>query len=133
MKTIGAYNAKPTSGGFGTSGEPDRIVCIKGQFVGIEVKREGKEPTAIQQRRMAAITAAGGTCFWGTADKVIEEIKAWLATFENPSRNTSNHPLQSPAKDAAGVQPLPIPESPPVAYVADVPVSLAGIAGRRSK
>lgn len=83
---LGAYNCKPTTGGYGKSGTPDRIVCYKGRFIGIEVKREGKngkivEPTALQYKRMCEIEEAGGQCFWGTAEKVIGEMKAWLASL----------------------------------------------------
>ena len=86
LTSIGAYNCKPTTGGFGQSGTPDRIVCYRGRFVGIEVKRPGKngkviEPTAIQHKRMREIEAAGGKAFWGTAEKVIGEMKAWIASL----------------------------------------------------
>lgn len=75
LKSIGAYNAKPATYGYGVSGECDRLVCIAGWFVGIEVKREGKEPTPLQQRRIANIRLASGEAFWGTAAKVIPEIE----------------------------------------------------------
>jgi Holliday junction resolvase len=61
--------------GFGKAGVPDILVCIKGQFVGIEVKREGKEPTALQKQRMQEINQAGGFTYWGTSKKVIAEIE----------------------------------------------------------
>lgn len=76
---IKAYVVKPTTFGYGGSGAPDRVCCISGTFWGIEVKREGKVPTAIQYRRMAEIRAAGGMSCWGTAEKVIGEIEAWRA------------------------------------------------------
>lgn len=77
----GIFSFAPATGGFGKSGTPDRICCYQGQFFGIEVKREGKEPTALQWKRMGEIEAAGGRAFWGTADKVIPEIKAWIASL----------------------------------------------------
>lgn len=78
LRAIGAYVVKPATYGFGASGTPDRVCCINGKFVTIEVKREGKEPTSIQERRMAEIRFAGGIAFWGTADKVISEINVWM-------------------------------------------------------
>lgn len=78
LKSIGAYVVKPTTMGFGASGTPDRVCCIGSKFVTIEVKRAGKEPTAIQDRRMAEVRAAGGWAFWGTADKIISELKGWM-------------------------------------------------------
>ena len=87
LAAIGTYNVKPTTGGFGSSGTSDRICCYKGRFFSVEVKRPGlngkrnPEPTALQWKRMAEVEAAGGTAFWGTAAKVIPEIKAWLANL----------------------------------------------------
>jgi len=78
LKEIGAYVVKPTTGGFGGSGHSDRICCINGWFVAIEAKRPGKQPTPIQWRRIYEVQAAGGQAFWGTAKKVIAEIKEWL-------------------------------------------------------
>lgn len=78
LESIGACVFKPTTGGFGASGCPDRLVCIDGIFWGIEVKREGKEPTKLQWNRIHAIqTVGGGMAVWGTAKKVIEAIEAW--------------------------------------------------------
>jgi Holliday junction resolvase len=61
--------------GFGKSGVPDIVACINGKFVSIEVKREGKEPTALQWQRMAEIDLAGGFAYWGTAARVIPLLK----------------------------------------------------------
>ena len=81
LESIGAYVVKPATFGQGKSGVPDRVCCIRRQtspawFVAIEVKRPGKKPTAIQERRMQEITEAGGIAVWGTAEKVIGELKA---------------------------------------------------------
>lgn len=75
LESIGAYIIKPTTGGFGGSGHGDRVCCINGIFCAIEVKREGKEPTPIQWRRIQEVEAAGGFAFWGTAKKVIGDMK----------------------------------------------------------
>lgn len=82
LDSIGAWYFKPTMTGFGKAGVPDIIACIGGEFISIEVKREGKEPTAIQERRMKEIRLAGGQVFWGTAQKVIPEMQAagWIGT-----------------------------------------------------
>lgn len=69
---------KPYSAGFGKSGVSDILGCYRGKFFAIEVKREGKEPTPIQWRRMREIEAAGGKAFWGTASKVIPEFEEWI-------------------------------------------------------
>lgn len=69
----------PLMAGYGASGVSDIIGCFCNKFFAIEVKRPGKEPTAIQWRRMGEIEAAGGKTFWGTAEKVIPEFEAWIA------------------------------------------------------
>lgn len=87
LAEIGAYNVKPTTGGFGSSGTADRICCYQGRFVAIEVKRPGAngkrdpEPTALQWKRIGEVQGAGGVAFWGTAEKVIGEMKAWIASL----------------------------------------------------
>lgn len=69
------WHMSPTTFGYGASGNPDIVVCLGGRFIGIEVKREGKQPTPVQIRRMEQISAAGGVAFWGTAEKVLRDIK----------------------------------------------------------
>jgi Holliday junction resolvase len=74
LASIGAYVIKPATGGFGASGHPDFVACYCGRFIGIEVKREGKEPTVLQERRLNEIQKAGGIGVWGTAAKIIGEL-----------------------------------------------------------
>lgn len=83
LKSIGAYVAKPATFGYGASGLSDRLVCIRrspdgdGAFWAIEVKREGKEPTPLQDKRLKEVEAAGGMTTWGVAAKVIHKIETW--------------------------------------------------------
>ena len=65
--------------GYGKSGAPDYLLCLKGAMFGIEVKRPGKAPTAIQTRRMNEIRKAGGHAVAGTAEVVIAALREWLA------------------------------------------------------
>ncbi len=81
LKRNKIYFLKPATGGYGESGHSDRIGCVRGNFFSIEVKREGKEPTSLQWRRIAQVTDAGGKAFWGTSEKVIPEFDAWLASL----------------------------------------------------
>lgn len=84
LKTTGAWFCKPATFGFGASGVPDIVGCYLvptygeayGRFFSIEVKREGKYPTPVQERRLKEIRKAGGLGFWGTAEKVIPELIA---------------------------------------------------------
>lgn len=74
----GCWYCCPATFGYGTSGTPDRIAVIAGKFYGFEVKREGKAPTPIQERRMREIRAAGGHAFAGTAEVLIRKIQETL-------------------------------------------------------
>lgn len=78
LTSIDALNFKPATFGMGKSGCPDRVVCYNGKFIGIEVKRPKKEPTALQWDRIAEIQAAGGIAVWGTSVKIIAELNAIL-------------------------------------------------------
>ena len=55
-----AYYFSPVTGGFGTSGVPDIIACIKGKFVGIETKAGKGKPTALQEKNLMSIMNTGG-------------------------------------------------------------------------
>jgi hypothetical protein len=60
LKELGAYYTMPVTGGFGTSGAPDFLVCLNGRFVGIECKAGKGKPTALQEKNLSDITKAGG-------------------------------------------------------------------------
>lgn len=61
LETHGAYYAMPMTGGYGSSGVPDFLVCHHGRFIGIECKANGGKPTALQLTNMKRIELAGGT------------------------------------------------------------------------
>lgn len=79
LDDIGAWHFSPFMKGYGKTGVPDIIACVRlrtgGWFVAIEVKREGKEPTKLQVYRMTEIIKAGGFALAGTADVVIPQIE----------------------------------------------------------
>lgn len=58
-----AYKFKPVQMGQGKR-TVDRLYCINGRFVGVEVKREGKKPTKLQYDCLREIAEAGGIAFW---------------------------------------------------------------------
>lgn len=91
LQSIGAWHCLPATGGYGPSGNPDIIACKRirlwvpepcwieyGAFAGIEVKREGKGPSKLQELRIKNIQEAGGIAVWGTAEKVIPELRSKL-------------------------------------------------------
>jgi len=60
LKAMGAYHCMPVTGGFGTSGVPDILICFRGRFVAIECKAGKGKVTALQQSNLEAIRQAGG-------------------------------------------------------------------------
>jgi hypothetical protein len=63
LETTRAYYAMPIGTGYGNSGVPDFLVCHKGRFIGIEAKAGKGTTTALQEKHLADIRAAGGTAF----------------------------------------------------------------------
>lgn len=56
------YFFSPVQMGFGKR-TIDRLCCINGRFVGIELKAPGEVPTKLQENIMRDIQAAGGVAF----------------------------------------------------------------------
>jgi hypothetical protein len=60
LDSLGAYYSMPVTGGYGTQGAPDFLVCYRGRFVGIETKAGKGKVTALQELAHIKIAAAGG-------------------------------------------------------------------------
>lgn len=60
LKAHNVYYAMPIGTGYGNSGVPDFLCCVNGRFVSIEAKAGNNKPTALQEKAMREITAAGG-------------------------------------------------------------------------
>jgi Holliday junction resolvase len=63
LKERGIYFVMPATGGYGSSGAPDILVCHKGKFYGIEVKAGTNKPTALQLDNLNRIEDNGGYAF----------------------------------------------------------------------
>jgi hypothetical protein len=62
LRARGCYVAKIHGGLYGTAGIPDLLVCWKGTFIGLEVKRPGGAGATPQQAaQLEGIKRAGGT------------------------------------------------------------------------
>ena len=60
LKRYKAYYFFPVMGGYGRSGIPDIVACLKGVFLGIECKAGFNKTTLLQDRELAEIERAGG-------------------------------------------------------------------------
>ena len=56
----GAYYFMPATHGYGSSGHPDIVACLNGQFIGIECKANGGKPTELQLKRLRELSSCGG-------------------------------------------------------------------------
>lgn len=81
LDSIGAWYFRPLMAGYGKSGVPDIIACIAGKFWGIEVKRDNRGPTKLQQKRMEEIAKANGHAVCGPAGIVIQVLDVWRSNF----------------------------------------------------
>ena len=61
-------------------GVPDVIVCYKGKFIGLEVKRPGGKPTKLQEHNIEQIKQSGG--YAGIVYDV-EDVKTILEEADN--------------------------------------------------
>ena len=77
LKQFSAYHFSPVTGGFGKSGVPDIICCYRGEFLAIECKAGKNNPTALQEREIKLIRAAGGSTLVIREDN-INELQEWL-------------------------------------------------------
>ena len=68
---------KEHGGQFGTAGIPDLIVCYKGRFIALEVKRPGGKPTLLQKITLNKIEKAKGIA------KIVTSVEQVKAIIEN--------------------------------------------------
>lgn len=60
LKAHNVYYAMPIGTGYGNSGVPDFLCCIKGKFLAIEAKAGKGTTTALQEKNLASIRESGG-------------------------------------------------------------------------
>jgi hypothetical protein len=81
LKELHAYYAMPVTGGYGSSGAPDFLVCWKGLFFGIECKAGKNTATALQELNIKAIREAGGKAIVINEDNV-DQLGSWMRAHE---------------------------------------------------
>ena len=72
LKQYEIYYFFPATHGYGRSGVPDIICCIRGYFVAIECKAGTNKPTALQLREIEQIQKARGVAFVVNEDNLDE-------------------------------------------------------------
>jgi hypothetical protein len=60
LKKHDAYYFYPVASGYGATGVPDIVACLRGKFIGIECKANGGQPTALQSKNLSEIASNGG-------------------------------------------------------------------------
>lgn len=76
LSEAGAWYCTPLGAGYGRAGVPDFLVCHRGKFVAIECKAGKGKTTALQDRELQAIEAAGGVAW------VVSEGNLWVLKKE---------------------------------------------------
>jgi hypothetical protein len=76
LKSQDIYYLNTHGNSFEERGRPDILICHRGKFIGIELKRGvGSVPTPIQLRHLRRIRENGGIGVWiTTLEELIEEI-----------------------------------------------------------
>ena len=75
LRELNAYYVMPASGGYGSSGAPDFLVCYQGRFFGIECKAGKSRPTALQLHHLSEIRKTGGKSMVINDEFTVEQIK----------------------------------------------------------
>jgi len=63
----------------------DLIVCLRGKFIAIEVKRKNKKPTDLQKSFLESITKAGGMAF------VFDDFAMMKTMVDDLARQAPDH------------------------------------------
>ena len=81
LEELGCYYVMPVTGGYGTQGAPDFLVCHRGRFIGIETKAGKGRTTTLQELNLSRIRNAGGVALVIYEDD-IERLKKCLYEIE---------------------------------------------------
>jgi len=60
LKQYDVYYFFPATHGYGRSGVPDIVCCLRGKFLAIECKAGDNKPTALQEKEINTIRKAQG-------------------------------------------------------------------------
>ena len=77
LKAHNVYYAMPIGTGYGNSGIPDFLCCVKGRFLAIEAKAGTGVTTALQDKNLQLIREAGGVTAVIRETNLVE-LENWL-------------------------------------------------------
>jgi pantoate kinase len=77
LKAYDIYYAMPIGTGYGSSGVPDFLCCVRGRFLAIEAKAGKGKTTALQDKNIKQIIASGGLAIVVNEDNM-EELETLL-------------------------------------------------------
>ncbi len=72
LKIYDVYYAMPIGTGYGNSGVPDFLCCVRGRFLAIEAKAGKGKTTALQDKNIKQIIASGGLAIVVNEDNMQE-------------------------------------------------------------
>jgi hypothetical protein len=75
LKTTGCYQFKAIRSS--RSGTPDRIICYKGMFIALELKKENGVISPLQKKHAAEILHSGGV-HWFLKPSNFKEFQHWM-------------------------------------------------------
>ena len=80
LDEMGIYHFSPFQAGMGRAGIPDIIACCAGRFIAFECKAGKGKTTALQEKEINAIRAAGGTAYVINEENMttIKELLQWM-------------------------------------------------------
>ena len=80
LDSLGAYHVKIHGSAYMPAGTPDILACVRGRFVGIEVKKpKGGVVSALQKLKIKQIRNAGGVALVATS---VEEVERELSRHD---------------------------------------------------
>lgn len=68
------------------SGDPDYLLCVRGKFVAMELKRSGEEPRPLQKYKLDEIERTGGLSLVATPDNW-DQIKLFLTELDGEPKD----------------------------------------------
>lgn len=87
----GVYHVFVPANGYGRSGIPDLLCCVRGLFLAVECKAGGNKATKLQLRELEDIRLAGGYAVI-VDEHQLETFEHFLVTIINEAKQWQGRP-----------------------------------------